>query len=305
MAEAFEELTVDPVTMRPMLYPHKLFGRFYEISTLARLLDAPTPSCPFSRRPFVAANIEKPNRFERQFFDLVKNAARVNHSDLNATKHAFILFCRSHAWNVEGAELGDVDCTVGAALDALSGNRPDEAKRWASKAAKVGSLFAVDVLGHTAMLQQDFAGAHEHFARCWAAPAWATKGTTYHIAECYFERDMYKHALRWAYRAIDLGETTEAITLSAQICYLRGKFFKCVVMAERAMRENMLAAFIYAMCCLRQVGKFKGKPHAIKAGSELMHKLRSEGYVEAGRFLNDQFIFDTVRNANRNVFRHI
>ena len=308
MAEAFKELATDPVTLRPMLYPYKLFGRFYEISTLARLLEGHSPNCPFTRKPFVVADIEKPTLFERQFFDLVNNAGDATFLEKASAKHDFFLFCRAHGWNVEGAELGDVQCMVNAAMHFLENNQLCQAKRWAMRAAEKNNLFAHDILGHAAMLERDFVGAHHHFVKCWAAPSWNTKGrTAYFIAECYFERDMYSHALHWANRTIQLPsdplEASEAFALCAQIHYLSNNFQKCIPMAGIAQHKNNLAAFLYAMCALRKVGKFKKDQTAEMKGSVIMRCLEGEGYILARRFLTELGSIDAVRNANRHSFR--
>ena len=308
MVEAFKELATDPVTFRPMLYPHKLFGRFYEISTLTRLLDAPNPSCPFSRKLFTVLDIEKPNLFERQFFETVNNAGDATFLERASAKHDFFVFCRAHGWSVEGAELGDVQCMVNASRHFFDCNQLCQAKRWAMRAAEKNNLFAYDILGNMAMLEQDFVGAHHYFVKCWAAPSWKTKGrTAYFIAECYFERDMYSHALHWANRAIQLTtdtlESSEAFTLCAQIHYLSDHFYKCIPMADYAQNHNNLAAFLYALCALRKVGKFKKDKGAEMKGSAIMRCLDKEGYVLAQRFLSELGSLATVRHANRHSFR--
>jgi len=304
MVEKYEELAMDAVTLRPILYPHKLFGRFYDVSTLDRLLDAPTPRCPFSRTDFTVADIEKPNLFERDFFDVANNGRRVSEAERTDARRAYVSFCRRYGWDLEAAELGDEESMVPAALFLMSSNRLVEARKWASKAAVRGIIFGSDVLGHICMLEKNYLGAHEHFVKCWADPKWNTKDrTAYFIAECYFERELHKHASRWAFRAADLGVGSEAVTLCAQIAYLNGKFNKCILLAERAKKRNMLAAFLYALCQLRQLGKFKGDQEALCKGSKLMHCLNALGYIEAGRFLANLFAFDTVRNARRDVFR--
>lgn len=307
MAEAFKELAIDPVTLRPMLYPHKLFGRFYEISTLTRLLEGHSPSCPFSRKPFTAADIEKPTLFERQFFELVNNAGDATSLERASAKQDFILFCRSHGWSVEGAELGDVQCMVNAAMTFFDRNQLCQAKRWAMRAAEKNNLYATDILGNTAMLERDFVGAHQHFVKCWAAPTWTTKGrTAYFIAECYFERDMHSHALHWANRSVkittDNHEASEAFTLIAQIHYLNNHFHKCIPNAGVAKHTNSLAAFLYAMCALRKVGKFKKDKDADLKGSSLMRLLDQEGFLLARRFMSELGSLD-VRHANRHSFR--
>jgi hypothetical protein len=220
--EPFYELTNDSVTLRPILYPYKLFGRFYEISTLGRLLEEETPMCPYSRKPFNIDDIEKPNMFEEQVFELVKNETRATSDERNLAKHNYILFMRKYGWNVEAAKLGDMESMVPASLDLLSENKLVEARKFALKASRFGNLFAFDVLGHTSMLEKKYAEAHEHFSRCWGSPTWTTKDrTAYYIAECYYEREMYKHALRWAKRASDLGLGSQAATMCVQIYYLQ------------------------------------------------------------------------------------
>ena len=308
MAEAFKELATDPVTLRPMLYPHKLFGRFYEISTLTRLLDAPNPNCPFTRKPFMVLDIEKPNLFERQFFETVNNAGDATFLERASAKYDFFVFCRAYGWSIEGAELGDVQCMVNAAMNFLERNQLCQAKRWAMRAAEKHNLFAYDILGHAAMLERDFLGAHQYFVKCWAAPFWTTKGrTAYFIAECYFDRDMYSHALHWANRTIqltiDTREVSEAFALCAQIHYLSNNFYKCIPMADHAKHTNNVAAFLYAMCALRKVGKFKKDKDAELKGSALMRRLDEEGYVLAQRFFTELGSLECVRNANRHSFR--
>ena len=304
MAEVYESLAIDPVSYRPILYPFKLFGRFYDITTLIQLLEAEYPSCPFSRNVFFVEDIESPTMFEREFFETVKNFSRTTQQEQNLAKQMFILFCRKYKWYSEGAALNDNDCIVELAIEYLSKLNISEAKRWGTKAAKLGNLFAIDVLGHTAMLEKDYRGAHEHFVRCWASPSWNTKDkTAYYIAECYFERDMYDHALRWANRAIEAGNDNDALTLCAQINYIRGKHYKCIQNACYNMERNMLAAFIYAMCAYRKVGPFRKNKSAHQIGSELMHELDAEGYTEAYEFLKGVPNFDAIRLARRDHYR--
>jgi hypothetical protein len=208
----------------------------------------------------------------------------------------------------------DAECMVGIALESLSQCKLAEAKRWGSKAAKKGNIFASDILGHTAMMEKDFKSAHEHFVKCWASPLWQTKEkTAYYIAECYFEREMFKQSLRWAYKAIttgyafnhenDYSNYTEVLTLCAQIEYLRGNYRKCLYNATYAKEKNMLAAFIYAMCAYRKVGGFRTCKDAPQIGSAIMHELKNEGYLEAIKFFNGVPEFDSIRHAYRNVGR--
>jgi hypothetical protein len=301
---AFVELATDPVTFRRILYPYKLFGRIYEITTLAQLLENEYPTCPFTRKPFSIYNIEKLSLFERQFFDVADNFAQATIKEKNSTKHEHILFLRKHGWNIEAAEMGDIDSMVAAALDLLSANRRAEAKIYATKTVRFGNLFGVDVLGHICMLEKDYANAHRHFVRCWSAPSWNLKGkTAYFIAECYFEQDNLKLASHWVQRSLVLYTGNEVFTLAAQIYYLQNRFNKCTEMAACAKDRNMLGAFIYAMCAYRKVGKFRKDPGSHSKGSRLMNELSAQGYIEAKNFLSGVPEFDAVRKAHRVFLR--
>jgi tetratricopeptide (TPR) repeat protein len=306
MAEAFYELATDKVTFAPILYPYKLYGRFYEFSTLEKLLDTEQPLCPFTRSPFTKLDIEKPTLFERHFFDLVANHSRVTKEQLRRTKEEYISFLRRQNLFFEAAELGDNESMLRAALICLSDNNLPCSKRWALKAAVSNNLFAVDVLGHIAMLEKDFEGAHDHFVRCWSAPKWNLKDrTAYFIAECYYARNMFRHALRWVNRAMDLSPKPdcECITLCAQIFYLQSRYDKCIAMAEKVRRKNKLGAFIYAMCAYRKLGKFLDDLLSFKKASAVMHELEEERYPLAVDFCAGVQRMGAIERANRNDFR--
>jgi hypothetical protein len=96
----YEDLELDPITLRPLLCPHKLYNRFYEITTLVELLDQKAP-CPFTRKPFTVHDVKKPNMFETQFFEIANNISRVSEEEYDNVKRKYVIFVLKHNWNTD------------------------------------------------------------------------------------------------------------------------------------------------------------------------------------------------------------